>query len=157
EIVVADAGSVCPRGTLIQADGSVCSTVGANSICASCLPACRDGAPSRAQWQARWAGFDSIAAAGGQAEGFAAFVATGARMPRQGPSVDLLAAPAGSRAKRTGIVVQSSTVDEFQLVQRFLRGVLRSFPEQTYVVVGETADDLALMAVGNAFVAGAVD
>ena len=157
-VAAADAGLVCPRGTLIEADGSICSTLGTDSLCASCVSVCRGGTTSRAQWQARWAGFEgkSVPVSGGRAKGFAAFVAGGAR-PREVSSAGSAATPMRSRAKRTGIVVQSSTVDEFHLIQRFLRGALRSFPEHTYVVAGETADDLALMAIGNAFVAGAVD
>jgi hypothetical protein len=157
EIVAADAGRVCPRGTLIQADGSVCSTLGTDGVCASCLPA--SNGMSRAQWQSRWARFDSagVAAVGRRAGAFAAFVGEGARMPPKAPVGDLTPGPARARARRTGIVVQSQAVDEFRLIQQFLRGAVQRFPEQTYVIAGETADDVALMAVGNAFALGFIE
>ena len=42
-------------------------------------------------------------------------------------------------------------------MQEFLRAAVRRRPEQEFVVVGATADDLALMAIGNIFVCGPVE
>jgi hypothetical protein len=52
--------------------------------------------------------------------------------------------------------VQGRTVEEFSLIQELLRGAVCRSPEQTFVIVGSTFDDLALMGSGNAFVSGEV-
>ena len=53
DLYVADAGLICPRGTLRQLDGSVCSTMNQSAPCASCAATLPDGA-SGAHWRAHW-------------------------------------------------------------------------------------------------------
>jgi GT2 family glycosyltransferase len=156
KVLSADAGLLCPRGTLTRPDGGICATLGTDKVCEPCASSCGE-TRARKHWRGRWTSIDkrSVVAPCEQAEGFAAFMFAGASLPVDITGVGPDESMPGQG--RTGLIVQGSTVDEFQLVRTFLREAVQRFPQQAVVVVGKTADDLALMAIGNAFVSGAVD
>jgi GT2 family glycosyltransferase len=153
-LLAADAGLICPRGTLVQPDGRICPALGADALCPPCAE--RQGGE---QWRARWRSIDvrDMGLLDARGKGFAAFLAAGGTAPRKRAPVATITQAGDVHAGRLGLVAQGSTIDEFRLIQRFLREALRRFPDQTFVVVGQTADDLALMASGNVFVSGRVD
>jgi GT2 family glycosyltransferase len=153
-LLTADAGLVCPRGTLIQADGTVCPTLGTDKVCPPCTSR-HGGKPWRKRWQS--IGVGDVGALDERGRGFAAFLSAEGRVLRKGRARTQFVKAGDPGKERLGLVVQGSTIDEFRLIQHFLREALRCLPDQTFVVIGQTADDLALMASGNVFVSGCVE
>lgn len=153
-LLAADAGLVCPRGTLIQSDGVVCPTLGTDKVCPPCASR-HGGKPWRKRWQS--IGVRDVGALDERGKGFAAFLAAEGHVLRKNRARTQFAKTDGPSAERLGLVVQGSTIDEFRLIQHFLREALRRLPHQSFVVVGQTADDLALMASGNVFVSGRME
>lgn len=150
KVIAADAGVLCPRGTLLQADGSFCTTLERGEVCASCRP---HGKPD---WRNAWMALcKEIEPPCDEAREFARFLSRPTvpalkRLPR-GRADD-----GTDRAGRIGLAVQGRTIEEFRLIGDFLRAAVKRDPEQAFVVIGATFDDLALMTSGNAFVSGDV-
>jgi hypothetical protein len=159
-LLAADAGLVCPRGTLIQPDGRLCTTLGSDRICAPCASNVgQHDCQNRERWLRQWRTIKAgnVGMLDERAKAVAAFLSSRARPPVEPRFAKASATTAGLRSSRLGVIVQGSTVDEFQLIREFLRVALCRLPNFTFVVLGHTADDLALMAVGNVFVTGAVE
>lgn len=61
------------------------------------------------------------------------------------------------RADHIAILPFGQSAQEFALIQTLLRRLVVERPSATFVVLGKTIDDLALMATGNVFVSGALE
>jgi O-antigen biosynthesis protein len=157
-LLAADAGMLCPRGSLVQPDGQFCTALDGDSGSQPCISLCRTAVRDRSDYRERWK-----AVSGGEinlpcdeAEPFAAVLMTGTIPPARVRSSNGVAVRR-ALTKRIGLVTQGRSTQEFGLLQAFLRASVARCPAQEFIVIGATADDLALMAVGNNFVSGEVD
>ena len=166
DLLVVDGGLVCPRGTLTQANGDFCRTLGSETLCGSCASTCfssRQVTPRAEDWRAYWAGVandaDRVLAPCRQAKAFISnflpnhlisVIASSDRLEYKN------AGGADMSSTHVGIVPYGQTIEEFRLMQTLLRLFVQRSADTAFVVIGTTFDDLALMATGNVFVSGSV-
>ena len=163
DLYVADAGLICPRGTLRQLDGSVCSTMNQSAPCASCAATLPDGA-SGAHWRAHWRSLalraNRILVPCASAKGFASGLLdrklTSVR-PHGRPRPGKRLFRRTSREICCGIVTTGAALHELDLIRALARAFKHAQPGVSLVVIGATLDDLGLMACGNVFVSGAIE
>src|SRR5262249_32959500 len=156
DLYIADAGLICPRGTLQQGNGSLCSTIGQPKPCESCVAVIPD-AISGADWRARWRRLaqnaERIIVPCAVGNGFAARF-----LDRKLTSIRTEWSRASSAKPRNplihqptcGIVTVGRAANELGLILCAARTLKKS----SFMVIGTTVDDLGLMASGNVFVSG---
>jgi GT2 family glycosyltransferase len=161
DVLIADAGWLCPRGTLQQADGTRCTSIGQPAPCGSCAATLTN--ISGEAWRAHWASVlrkaDYVLAPNETARTLMASVVE--------RNVTLLGGRAATRtseervAKRNtgycGIIALGSTARELDLIRRVARGLKRAAPDTFIIILGTTLDDAGLMASGNVFVSGTIE
>jgi GT2 family glycosyltransferase len=161
DALIADGGWLCPRGTLQQADGARCATIGQSAPCGSCAATLTN--ISGEAWRARWASVlrkaDHVLVPNETARTLIARVVE--------RNVMLLGGRAAKRAREArlpkgdtghcGIIPLGSTARELDLIRRAARGLKRAAPNMFVVVLGTTLDDVGLMASGNIFVSGSIE
>lgn len=158
-VLTADAGLLCPRGTLRKPDGQFCTSLACDTLCEGCIRQDRAGAAVQdISWRTRWkASVAEISPPCDEAKEFAEFLMS--------PRLDTAMLPMASLARFTGpvgsgriaLMTQGSSLEEFQLMRQFLLAAVKASPTQEFIVVGASADDLSLMAIGNTFVTGPVE
>ncbi len=161
EIVAADAGVLCPRGTCFKPDGQFCTSLNTEKICVECAPRCKTALPAGASpddWRKHW---KAIIASGvdlpcDDAKAFGRALLSPDKLATMLAPRNMRAAIPSLRGGRIGLVVHGRSAEEFELTREFLRTAVRTSPTQDFVVLGVTADDIALMAIGNAFVSGSL-
>jgi O-antigen biosynthesis protein len=158
---IADAGWVCPRGTLQQADGTPCPSIGQPEPCGSCAATLTNisGEAWRAHWTSVLRKADQILAPNETARAWMASVT--------GRNVTLLPKRITKNARERklpqrdtgycGIIGLGSTAHELDLIRRIARGLKRAAPDTFIVILGATLDDEGLMKSGNVFVSGLIE
>ena len=156
DVLIADAGWLCPRGTLQQADGTRCTSIGRPAPCGSCAMTLTN--ISGEAWRAHWASVlreaDHVLAPNETARTLMASVVE--------RNVTLLGGRATKRTNEEsvpkrdtgycGIIALGSTARELDLIRRVARGLKRAAPDTFIIILGATLDDAGLMASGNVFV-----
>ena len=169
DLVVSDAGLLCPRGTLRQTDGFACVTLGEDAVCEGCLGALgglerasSEGASAssparyRAVWRERARAFDAIFVDG---SGTAAFVRR--RLPDVANRIEVAPelAPGRLTAATAGKVLGAVVLRAEPSTDAFLRALARS-PERAdgvqMVVLGQSIEDRALLATRDTWVTGPI-
>jgi O-antigen biosynthesis protein len=168
DVLVANAGLVCPRGSLVRADGTTCCAVETKHPCDECLVGTasikRWGAETTGAWLRKWSAVirqaRKIYAYGPYARSFASrlighgnivelAVATPGRLRRSKSTPDRVGRSIGFAALETGVA-------DHRLMQDIAKRLNRGLPEWSVVVIGETIDDLGLMRLDNVHVTGPV-
>jgi O-antigen biosynthesis protein len=165
DVLVANAGLVCPRGSFVRADGTTCCAVETKRPCDECLVGAASirqwGAETTDAWLTKWSAVirqaRKIYAHGPYAKSFASRLV-------EGNIVELAAATPGRPGKSTsdrigrsiGFAALETGVADHRLMQDIARRLNRELPEWSIVVIGETIDDLGLMRLDNVFVTGPV-
>ena len=161
DVLIADAGWLCPRGTLQKADSTRCTTIGQPAPCGSCAATLTN--MSGEAWRTHWASVlrkaDHVLAPNETARTLIATVVE--------RDVTLLGGRAAKRARAArkperntgycGIIALGSTARELDLIRRVARGLKRAAPEMFVVILGTTLDDVGLMASENIFVSGSIE
>jgi O-antigen biosynthesis protein len=161
DVLIADAGWLCPRGTLQQPDGTACATIGQPAPCGSCAATLTD--ISGEAWRAHWASMlrdaDHVLAPNETARTLLTRVLErdiallGGRAAKRTREARL---PEG-KAGYCGIIPHGFTARELDLIRRIARHLKRAAPDLFVVILGPTLDDLGLMAIGNLFVSGPIE
>ena len=165
DLLIADAGLACARGTLLRDDGTVCDAIGSESACERCLH--RSGASPEMTidiWRRRWRDIaiqaDRILAPSAHAREFARLLidrpVTELVQPRQIFKWEQRDRKAAGE-NRVGFVVTGVTAADHRLICDLARAIRLTHPELSIVVVGSTLDDLGLMKIGSVFVTGPVE
>ena len=163
DLVVADAGLLCPAGSLLQHDGSPCRAPKGEPCCDGCRS--KGEGRSARTWRAQWAKLmrqaDRIVTPCPEARAFAK-----RWLPRRRVTMDPTVPrrkvrrsaqrPRRSPGTRLGVVPMSGSLQEFNLIRETARAFAGNWPSAQLTVLGATVDDLALMASGNVFVSGVV-
>lgn len=158
-VLTADAGLLCPRGTLRKPDGQFCTSLASDTPCEGCTRQDRAVVVVRdIDWRTRWrASTAEINPPCDEANEFAEFLMS----PRPDKAMLPVTSSAGlvehGGSGRIALMTQGSSLEEFQLMRQFLLAAVKASPAQEFIVVGASADDLSLMAVGNAFVTGSLE
>jgi GT2 family glycosyltransferase len=160
DVLIADAGWLCPRGTLQQADGTACATIGHSAPCGSCAATLTD--ISGEVWRTRWASVlrdaDHVLAPNETARTLLKRVLErdvtlhGERTAKRTRE----ARPPEGKAGYCGLIPYGLTARELDLIRRIARQLRRAAPDMFVVILGPTLDDLGLMTIGNVFVSGPV-
>jgi hypothetical protein len=161
DVLIADAGWLCPRGTLQQADGTRCTSIGRPEPCGSCAATLTN--ISGEAWRAHWA---SVLRKAGHvlAPNETARTLMASVVER---NVTLLGARAAKRTNEErvpkrhtgycGIIALGSTARELDLIKRVARALKRAAPDTFIIILGTTLDDTGLMASRNVFVSGSIE
>jgi len=161
DVLIADAGWLCPRGTLQQMDGRRCATIGRPAPCESCAATLTN--ISGKAWRAHWASLLR------EANHVLTPTDTARRLITRvvERNVTLLGGRAAKRAREArlpegatgycGIIALGSSAAELDRIRRIARELKRAAPDMFVVILGTTLDDVGLMASGNIFVSGAIE
>jgi GT2 family glycosyltransferase len=167
DLLIADAGLVCRRGTLVRPDGVVCSGLDLGVCCQDCnLPSFDPEAQANATsaWRERWRSIaqraDRILVPNAAAKRFAARFLVD--RPLTDIPYDQLTAPSAPersapRADAFGIVSLTHGSHEYHLIKRVAAAMRARFPAQPVIVIGQTIDDLTLMKMADVFVTGRIE
>ena len=169
DLLIADAGLACPRGSFVRSDGRACDGLRAHQPCDECLAGTASiaewGAETTSDWIEAWAGIlcqaRRIYAPGPQAKSFASRL-LGARKVIDVKPVRRKSNPSRSlnnslSAQSIGFVAVGASVADYRLMKDLARTLNRELPERLVVVVGETLDDIELMRLDNVHVTGVVE
>jgi O-antigen biosynthesis protein len=166
DLLVADAGFVCRRGSFVRLDGTRCDAQRIGRPCDECLaaPIVWAGETTK-DWLKPWEGLVArvrhIYAPNHQAKSFASrFVGHRKVIDLKPPKRDLVPArrPKNSKIGRgIGLVVVGSGAAEYRLIKTTALALNHELPERPVIVIGQTLDDLGLMRLDNVHVTGAVD
>ncbi|MBV9630403.1 MAG: hypothetical protein JO230_20085, partial [Xanthobacteraceae bacterium] len=161
DVLIADAGWLCPRGALQQADGAACATIGQPAPCRSCAATLTD--ISGEVWRTRWASVlrnaDHVLAPNETARTLLKTVLErevtllGGRTAKRSRE----ARPPKGKAGYCGIIPYGITARELDRIRRIARQLRRAAPDMLVVILGATLDDLGLMSIGNVFVSGPIE
>ena len=167
DLLVANAGFRCPRGSFIRSDGHVCgalqrrTTLRSNALMD--LRRFPNGVPRQ-----RSIGLTLGPASSSQARHIYAPDANARsfalRLIGRRKVIELK--PNGRRSSRAakkqqfgqsvGIVAIGNGIAEYRLMKHVARALNRELPDRSIVVIGETIDDIGLMRLDNVHVTGAV-
>ncbi len=166
DLLVADAGLVCRRGSFLRSDGTQCDAQRMGRPCDECLAAPTAWAAETTEdWLKHWEGLVArvrhIYAPNRQAKSFASrFVGRGKVIELKSPKRNLASAQRAKNSKigrGIGLVVLGSGAAEYRLTKAVALALNRELPERPVIVIGQTLDDLGLMRLDNVHVTGTVD
>lgn len=162
DLLVADGGLLCGRGSFVRADGRVCLAPQTGRPCDECRPriAAAAAPPETAKNRAlAWGKIadraQRIHACGARGRAFAERITGRRDIIEIGEAVGTAGQP-GASGSALGLVPVGAGPAEYHLMKAVVLVHSRKRPEQSCVVIGETLDDLGLMKLDNVFVTGAV-
>jgi GT2 family glycosyltransferase len=160
DLLIADAGLKCARGSFIGRDGGVCGAVG--SARRDCIDGCDSGCKAlktrRARWQEIVARADRILAPTPRAADFARNFLVDRpviELPESKVMEGLEQIP--SRSSTLGFVAAGENSGDYRLMDGLARALHLIRPDVPIIVIGRTVHDLALMRIANVFVTGPVE
>jgi GT2 family glycosyltransferase len=161
DVLIADAGWLCPRGTLRQTDGAACMTIDQPAPCASCAAGLQGvtGEAWRAHWLSVLRNADRVLVPNETARALVGSLVERSTtlLTSRAPKRTGLMRPRGRDAGCCGIIPVGLTAREFDLVRRVARRLKRASPELLFILLGTTLDDVGLMTNGNVFVSGTIE
>jgi GT2 family glycosyltransferase len=168
DLLIANAGLACPRGSFVRSDGSVCDALRRGRPCDECLAGTASitewGAETKADWVGAWAHLVGQArhlyAPGRHAKSFASRLLGRQKVielkPQKSSSTASRVTKKHRSGKSIGFLPVGAGVAEYRLMKDVARALSRLLPERCIVVIGETIDDIGLMRLDNVYVTGAV-
>ena len=169
DLLIADAGLGCPRGSFVRSDGQVCDVLCTCRPCEECLdgtaPITEWGAETTSGWIETWRRISGqarqIYAPGPQAKSFASRLLGDRKVIELKP---VRRGPKPSRASKKdlsgpsiGFAAVSDSVVDYRLMKDLAKALNRELPEKLIVVIGETLDDIGFMRLDNVHVTGRVE
>jgi O-antigen biosynthesis protein len=167
DLLLADAGLACRRGTFLTADGRICNGSDGRKQCDQCALPNGNCAKSLDSWRSHWRTVahraERVLVANHRAKAFA----LGCLLddPALAPVIEcgvvktaLRVAKANGEgtANAMGFIAIGDNLDEFRSLQSIARSLRRQSARLPIVVIGKTFDDLALMRIDGVFVVGHV-
>jgi len=169
DLLIADAGLVCLRGSFLRDDGRPCNAVSSRSACHDCIDGYAkelgSGHESIECWRTRWqevaARADCILAPSAHAAEFARRFLVDrpvTELAHPDPIAEMPRRDFSSEERHgLGFVTAGESAADYRLMRELARALGRNHPDLPVVVIGRCIDDVALMRLGNVFVTGAVE
>ncbi len=161
DVLIADAGLVCRRGTMLGSDDEVCAAVNTGRVCGDCgthrSPAEETDWSKRRQFLVENA--DHILVPCATAESFASRLSLGrpvTRVDKSAPPRSIRSLREAPRQPALGLMIAGADAAELRLISRVAMCFRRDYPSTQLIVVGTSLDDLGLMKNANVFVAGEI-
>ncbi len=161
DLLIADGGLYCPRGTFQQDGGKPCAALTSDRTCPGCTVPFDRGEISAEAWRASWRkialGAGNVLAPCARAKDFALQFLTPGPVTELRPVATPIAPPTErplGREAMLGIVPIGNSAIDFRSLRNIIRALRRQAPALGLVVLGSTIDDLGLIKAGGVFVTG---
>ena len=163
DLIVTNAGLLCPRGSFIRPDGRLCDALGTGRPCDECpaevasISKCAKTTshgivgPTGLIRRAR-----HIYALGPHGKAFASRLIGRRRVIELKPIYRSRPANKYQFGPSIGVVAVGNGIIDYRLIKQTARALNRELSDRSIVVIGETIDDIGLMRLDNVFVTGAV-